>query len=332
MVHHLLPIKHFHIIFTIPEELRDWFYYNQRLCYNLLFRVAYQTIECMAGKGKTGMVATLHTWGSNLSYHPHVHCIVPAGSWLDGKWQFSKGQSTGRFFCDAVALREQYKALFIREFVKLVETNDFYWKSEKVESCPDLFELLQKDLRQAVRKKWTVRIENPVLGTEQIIEYLARYVRRVAITNSRIESITDTHVVINYKQYALQQPGKAPPVGKMEFDGAAFIHQFAQHIPPRGFHKVRYYGIYTFGNKKLKNEIYEQVTQSCLLPYQVPSRKTLIRRQLGHDPDVCTACGAINQFVTTPLVEQPNQGYHLTKNYKTPRIRAGPNGFSHTDL
>ena len=118
----------------------------------------------------------------------------------------------------------------------------------------------------------------------------------------------------------------------MEFDGAAFIQQFAQHIPSRGFHKVRYYGCYAFGNKKLKNEIYQSLTKSCLLPYQVPSRKVLVTRQLGHDSDVCTACGSINQLVTTPLVEQQNQGYHLTKNYKTPRIRAGPNGFSHSDL
>lgn len=92
MTHHLLPLKHFHIIFTIPQELRDWFFYNQRHCYNLLFRVAYQTIQKIAGAGQRGllaqtslpvqtaMVATLHTWGSNLSYHPHVHCIVPAGS------------------------------------------------------------------------------------------------------------------------------------------------------------------------------------------------------------------------------------------------------------
>ena len=136
-------------VYTIPKELRNWFYYNQRLCYNLLFRVAYQTIQAMAGKGQTGMVATLHTWGSNLSYHPHVHCIVAAGSFLNDEWQFSKKQSTGRFFCDAVELRQQYKALFIREFVKLVETEDFFWKGEKVESCPDLFELLQKDVRQA---------------------------------------------------------------------------------------------------------------------------------------------------------------------------------------
>ena len=335
MVHHLLPIKHFHIIFTIPKELRDWFYYNQRSCYNLLFRAAYKTVESMAavgGEGVTGMVATLHTWGSNLSYHPHVHCIVPAGCFKKGKWTYSEGQSklssSGRFFCDAVALRTEYKSLFISHFIDLIERNDFYWKDQLIEQDEDLFQQLRKDLRTASRKKWTVRIENPVLGTEQIIEYLARYVRRVAITNSRIEHVDKTTVTINYKQYHLQKKGKAAPIGTIDFDGATFIQRFAQHIPPSGFHKVRYYGCYAYSNKKLKAEIYQQIKNTPAKPYQKPSTKKLISRLIGHNPDVCSNCGSIGKLVTTPLAEHENQGYHLTRglteNYTITRIRAGP--------
>ena len=259
-----------------------------------------------------------------MAYHPHVHCIVPAGSFQNGQWLFSKGQSNGRFFCDATLLRETYKDLFVKALTELVESNDFFWKGDNIQNDGDLFEQFRKDLRTAVQKKWTVRIENPVLGTEQIIEYLARYVRRVAITNARIEAITDTHVTINYKQYDLQKPGQAPPIGTMEFEGAKFIQRFAQHIPPRGFHKVRYYGIYAFSNKVLKSKIFEQLTQSCQLPYQEPTRKTLITRQLGQDPDVCSNCGSIGNFVTTLLPEEDNKGYHLTKRKTKTQIRAGP--------
>ena len=341
MVHHLLPVKHFHIIFTIPQELRDWFFYNQRLCYNLLFRVAYQTIQSMAGEGLTGMVATLHTWGSNLSFHPHVHCIVPSGSFqkdINGEaWKYSKGQSklleplepleplgSGRFFCDAKVLRERYKTLFIQHFIDLVEGNDIYWKAEIIEQDEDLFSKLREDLRRASRKKWTVRIENPVLGTDQIIEYLARYVRRVAITNSRIEAVTETEVTINYKQYHLQKKGKPAPTDTINFDGATFIQRFAQHIPPSGFHKVRYYGCYNFSKKTLKAKIYTQITKAKVKPYQIPSTKKLIARLIGHDPDVCNNCGSRNTLVTKPLVEQVSQGYHLTRNYNITQIRAGP--------
>ena len=328
MIHHLLPVKHYHIIFTIPQELRPWFFYNQRACYNLLFRVAWMTIQSMAGQGVTGMVATLHTWGSNLSYHPHVHCIVPAGVFQNGKWNYSKGQSTGRFFCDAKQLRERYKALFIQHFVELIEfatpEEPITWKAAEVEKNETLFDQLQQDLKEASRKKWTVRIEKPVLGVEQIIEYLARYVKRVAITNSRIVAVDKTHVTIDYKQYHLQKKGHAAPIGQAKFEGAKFIQQFAQHIPPKGFHKVRYYGCYAYFNKSQKAEIYQSITKQAVPPYQVPDKKVLLGRMLGQDPDVCTNCGSIGTLVTSPLLEQSHQGYHLTKGQRNVRIRAGP--------
>ncbi len=214
--------------------------------------------------------------------------------------------------------------MFVKAFIELVESNDFFWKGDNIQQHLEWFEPLRKDLQTVIRKKWTVRIENPVLGTEQIVQYLARYVRRVAITNTRIEALSDIHVTINYKQYDLQQPGQAPPIGMMEFEGAKFIQRFAQHIPPRGFHKVRYYGIYAFSNKILKSSIYEQLTQSCQLPYQIPTTKTLITRQIGHNPDVCSNCGGIGNFVTILLPAQDNKGYHLTKRKTNMRIRAGP--------
>lgn len=324
MVYHLLPIKHFHIIFTIPQELRDWFYYNQKACYRLLFRVAWKTIETIAGGGKTGMVVALHTWGSNLSYHPHVHCIVPAGSYQDGNWGYRQG-SNNRFFCDARELRATYKRIFIQYFLELVEyAENFTWEAVSIEKDVSLFQNLQQDLAQSCRKEWTVRIENPVLGTEQIIAYLARYVRRVAITNSRILEVSEAKVKISYKQYHLQKQGKPAPQGELSFDGAAFIHRFAQHIPPSGFHKVRYYGLYAYSNKSLKAEVCQQLQQQPVPIYQKPSTRQLLHQLLGHDPEVCTSCGSISSFVISPLVMDCTKGYHLTRQYVIRPIRAGP--------
>jgi len=324
MAHHLLPIKHFHIIFTIPQELRDWFFYNQKNCYSLLFQTAWQTIQQIAGSGKTGMVATLHTWGSNLSFHPHVHCIVPAGAFFEDTWQYRNGNSNPRCFCDATQLRNIYKQIFLKNFLLLVEQEDFFFKSESIHSNSSLFEQLQKDLKQACRKEWTVRIENPVLGVEQLIAYLARYVRRVAITNSRIVSVNETNVVLNYKQYHLQKKGKPPPIGTIGFDGPNFIDRFAQHIPPAGFHKVRYYGCYAYSAKAVKAKCYTAITNQPPPVYKQPSTNQLVEALIGYDPDVCNHCGQIGNFVTIPLQKQSHLGFHLTKPYFIRSVRAGP--------
>ena len=167
-------------------------------------------------------------------YHPHVHCIVPAGFFHQGKWQYRQG-STPNFFCDAKELRQVYKRIFIRHFLEMVEytdstTNTFNWKGVAIEKEEALFSKLQRDFKKSCGKEWTVRIENPVLGVEQIITYLARYVRRVAITNARIAKVSKTKVTLSYKQYHLQKPGKPAPKGTMDFKGAEFIQRFAQHL------------------------------------------------------------------------------------------------------
>ena len=287
----------------------------------MLFEVASKAINQVLG-GKTGMVATLHSWGSNLAYHPHLHVIVAAGSYKNGKWQPSSPNNP-RCFCNATELREQYKKLFLKKLLEVIEFEDLNWKGDSIES-PEIFPKIKQIYHQIQRKKWTVRIENPVLGVEQIIEYLARYVRRVAITNSRIEQVTTDEVIINYKQYALQKKGQPPPIGKREFEGEKFIQQFAQHFMPRRFHKVRYYGFYAFGSKKLKVQIHQKLTGSPPCVYQKPSKKELIKKMLGQDLDLCTNCGVYNALRTELILATPSLIYSLTQGHTLPQIRAGP--------
>lgn len=320
MSHHLLPVKHFHLIFTLPHELKDLIFYNKRHLYNLLFEVAAKTIQTILG-GKIGMVATLHSWGSNLAFHPHLHVIVAAGSWQQEQWKASYPRNPN-CFCPATQLRETYKALFLKRLLEVIELEELNWGKDTIEA-EGLFCKVRRIYHTIQRKKWTVRIENPVLGVEQIITYLARYVRRVALTNSRIESVDDQQVIINYKQYALQQKGKPAPIGKRHFEGAKFLQQFAQHFMPRGFHRVRYYGFYSFSAKSLKATIHEQLSGQPPTPYQVPTKKVLVQKMLGRDIEVCTHCGSIGNFVTTPIPTAPRKMFKLTKRADTP-IRAGP--------
>ena len=131
-------------------------------------------------------------------------------------------------------------------------------------------------------------------------------------------------VTINYKQYALQKPGKPPPIGKMEFEEALFLQRFAQHFMPSHFHKVRYYGCYSFGAKNLKATIYSLITGQQIFPYQAPAKRDLIKKMLGHHPDVCTNCGVFNPFVTEKIFTDPYLLFILTRPNHTCHIRAGP--------
>jgi len=321
MSHHLLPVKHFHLIFTLPHELNDLIFYNKKRLYGLLFQVAAKTVQTILG-GKIGMVSTLHSWGSNLAYHPHLHVIVAAGSWQKDTWQPSNRHNP-RCFCNARKLSAAFKELFLKALLKILENEDLYLGKNTIQQ-PAIFPKIQQIYHDIERKKWTVRIENPVLGIEQIIEYLARYVRRVALTNSRIEEVTKNEVIINYKQYALQQKGKPPPIGQRIFEGEKFIQQFAQHFMPRGFHKVRYYGFYAFGVKQLKSTIHQHLTGKSIFPYQRPTKRELVKKILGEDVDYCINCGIFNAFETETLPTQPNLIFSLTKATPQSNIRAGP--------
>ena len=321
MSHHLLPVKHFHLIFTLPHELNDLIFYNKKRLYGLLFEVANKTVQAILG-GKVGMVSTLHSWGSNLAYHPHLHVIVAAGSWVNGSWQASNRHNPN-CFCNARQLRATFKELFLKHLLLILENETLHWGKVSIQA-PRVFPKIKQLYHQIERKKWTVRIENPVLGVEQIIAYLARYVRRVALTNSRIEEVTKDKVTINYKQYALQKKGQPPPIGKREFEGEKFLQQFTQHFMPRGFHKVRYYGFYAYGAKNLKATIYQQLTGKTPFPYQPPTKKELVKKMLGEDMDVCSNCGVYNTMQTSIIPTDSSLIFSLTKATRHPPTRAGP--------
>ena len=321
IVKHLLPVKHFHVIFTVPHQLNDLFYYNQRKMYDLFFSSAWETIEEVTGNGRSGMVCTLHSWGSNLSYHPHVHCIVPKGTQVGGKW---KGDDLykSRFFVKVELLRDTFKKIFLKQLLYLLDHDGGLYMDGAVVDLFTMEKIRRIYVKVSKIKKWSVRIEAPICGIQQIVAYLGRYIKRVAITNSRILDINKTSVSFSYNIYAKQEQGKAAPKGIKVIEGEKFLQQFSQHILPRYFQRVRYYGIYAFTNKLLKQLAYKSLTGHVAAVYKAPLKRELLRKMLGTDPDRCPVCACYNTLIMYKnILEEPVPRFRMQAHWVNPAVK-----------
>jgi hypothetical protein len=216
----LLPVPYFHVVFTLPSELNSIAIHKPKMIYDALFRAAWETIEAFAGKkSKAGMISILHTWGQNLSLHPHIHCIIPGGT-IDqnGKWKLSK--SNGKFLYPIKAMSKVYRA----KYVAILRA------SELVIAQP-IYDTLFK-------KEWVVYAKRPFGSPKSVVEYLGRYTHKIAISNHRILSIDDHTVTISYKDYRAEGQKKTLTLSHEEF-----VRRFALHILPKRFVRIRHYGI-----------------------------------------------------------------------------------------
>jgi hypothetical protein len=227
----LLPVPYYHVIFTLPHELRPWARRHQKHMYGLLMQSAAHSIIRLAGDvhyvgGLVGVMAVLHTWGSTLAYHPHVHCLVTGGGLLaDGQtWRPARPD----YLVPVKALSRVFRGLFLDRIRR-------QWPDMQLPSSVG-----QKD--------WVVHCKPAVQGTEKVLEYLGRYLHRIAITNHRMLSIEDGNVTFRYKDSRSAQT-KIMTLGTGEF-----IRRFLQHVLPTGVHKVRYYGLWSPSNRpRLRN-------------------------------------------------------------------------------
>jgi len=230
----LLPVSYFHVVFTLPSELNSYCLNNPKALYDLLFLASKQTIEAFACDPKhlgaqMGMISVLHTWGQNLSLHPHVHMIVPGGGVSDaGFWKSVK--SKGQYLFPVKAMSIVYKNKFMELFRQFLNT----------EGRP-----LDNGLRQSLyQKPWVVYAKQPFAGPKQVIEYLGRYSHKIAISNHRILSIDAGKITFRYKDYS--QGGRQKV---LTLDAVEFIRRFSLHILPKGFRKIRHYGLLASRNK-----------------------------------------------------------------------------------
>lgn len=226
----LLNVPYYHVAFTLPAELNIVCPYAPKIIYALLFKTAWSVISGFAANpkflgAKTGMVAILHTWGQNLPLHPHLHCIVPGGGVSpQTKWINARGK--GRYLFPVKAMPKVFRSRFVEGLRKQTELGDALYKR--------LFE-----------KNWVVYCKRPFFGPPQVIEYIGRYTHKIAISNHRIKNIRDSSVTFTAIDY--RHGGKPHPI---TLTGQEFIRRFSQHILPKGFIRIRHYGILSSSMKK----------------------------------------------------------------------------------
>lgn len=229
----LLPVKYFHVVFTVPHDLLELFRFNRKVMYNLLFEKSWQTLCCFAKDPKLlgarlGAIAILHTWDQQLKFHPHIHFIVPAGG-MDNRGFWKKSKQNGEFLFDVKHLSSKFSGMFAEELRRLKRLG----KIKK---------FVPRDL---IKSPWVVYAKQAFGSPESIVEYLGRYTHRVAISNARILNVTNTHVSF---RWCNRKKGYAKEVKTIT--GIDFLERFLDHIVPEGFRRIRHLGFLCPRNKK----------------------------------------------------------------------------------
>lgn len=222
----LLPVPYFHVVFTLPSELRELVRRHQRVLLHVLMTTAADALQALARDphyvgGTLGILAVLHTWTRAMIYHPHVHCLVPGGALVPNarSQALTWRPARGNFLVPVRALSVRFRARFLARLKG---------------ALPDAV------VPTAVwQKPWVVYCKPTVQGGALVLRYLARYVHRVAITDARILAVTQDHVTFSYKDAATHR------WRTMTLPALEFLRRFLQHVLPRGFHKVRYYGLWS---------------------------------------------------------------------------------------
>jgi hypothetical protein len=242
----LLPINYFHAVFTLPEPLRDIAYQNKRLVYELLFKAASETLLTLAADpkrlgAKIGITAVLHTWGSSLVYHPHLHCIVTGGGLANNQWV----RSRPKFLVHVNVL----SARFMYRFLKALRTAHDQGQLTFFGSLQDLTDpgWFAEHLRPLQKIKWVVDVRPPFAGPETVLAYLSRYTHRIAISNRRLVSFDERGVTFRYKDYRAKHRDRWK---SMTLQSDEFIRRFLLHVLPRRFHRIRHYGLFANAQRK----------------------------------------------------------------------------------
>jgi Putative transposase/Transposase zinc-binding domain len=243
----LLPVPYFHFVFALPAAIGAMAFQNKAKVYGLLFKAAAETLIAIAADRKhlgaeIGVLAVLHTWGQNLHHHPHVHCVVPGGGISpDGKrWIASK---LG-FFLPVRVLSRLFRRLFLEGLAAAFEAGELQFFSDLVHlNETNAFAATLAPLRGT---EWVVYAKETFAGREQLLAYLARYTHRVAITNSRLLDVDETHVLFRWKK-GRQRGGHKSKV--MRITTGEFMRRFLLHVMPNGFHRIRHYGFLANGKR-----------------------------------------------------------------------------------
>ena len=291
----VLPVKHYHIIFTVPHSLNDVCLWDDRLYYGILFKSVWETLRSFGYTHygvESGAIAVLHTWGQNLSLHPHIHCLVPAAGFsIKGRWK-NIGKSEDDFLYPVKQLSKAFKGKFLDSLKR---------KLRKINKLSGFNTHIQK----AYATDWVVYSEAPMGGTRQIIRYLGQYTHRIAISNERILKITESEVFFLAKDYR-----DNATVKKTRLRGEEFLRRYIQHILPKGFVRIRRYGIY---NHRVKRNLNLQFTTEDSDFYKLVKQKETEKDKIGVNKTVfsgehiCPYCkqGKMIRLKQLPRIRSP---------------------------
>jgi hypothetical protein len=304
----VLPVGHFHVVFTLPEELKPLMLRNQALLYDLLFRAASQTLLTLAGDrrrlgAQIGFSAILHTWGQNLLFHPHLHCVVTAGGLsFDGEHWVPTRQD---YLLPIKVLGRLFRGKFLATLQELYRSNQLTLRGSTADLAdPRAFAALRDRL---YRTDWIVYAKPPFGGVQQVFQYLGRYSHRVAISNSRLLSMEDGKVAFRYKDYRDGDRWKV-----MTLDADEFLRRFLLHVLPKRFVRIRHYGLMAGCNVATKLH-----QARCLLapaapvaqaphPAPIPTWDQRVLAWTGQDPMRCPRCqGPLTRRDLTENHQQP---------------------------
>ena len=287
-----LNVKHFHIVFTVPDELNPVCLADSLFFYENLFSCVKETL-CAFGYShygvETGAICVLHTWGQNLSLHPHIHCIVPAVG-ITPRGQLKEIGNQGKYLYPVRQLSVAFRGKLLERLKRNLK---------KKNRLPEF----QPIINLCYAKPWVIHSQPSLGNARQVVNYLGQYTHRVAISNTRIKNIDHNGVTFSYKDYRDNANQKL-----MTLTGVEFLRRFALHILPRGFVKIRYFGILTSAYRqqveslKTKPDIF-QLTETK------PER---IARLTGHHPCKCSKCktGTMIPVEIIPRIRSPDNVFY----------------------
>jgi len=278
----LLPVGYFHVVFTLPAEISAIALQNKALVYDLLFRTASETMQIIAADprhlgARIGITAVLHTWGSALTHHPHIHMIVPGGGISrDGERWVSARPA---FLLPVRILGALFRRLFLTRLLALYQEGRLGFFGTMAHLAERRAFL--RHLSPVRKKRWVIYAKPPFAGPEAVLAYLSRYTHRVAISNSRLLRFDDAGVTFRYKDY---RRNGAERQQVMTLEAGEFIRRFLLHDLPRGFHRIRHYGLLASGTRRDNLERARQLLEVAPPAKDAPAEPI-------ETPPSCPCCG-----------------------------------------
>jgi Putative transposase/Transposase zinc-binding domain len=286
----LLPVPYYHLVFTLPAQIADIAYQNKAVIYDLLFKASSETMLTIAADPKhlgarIGILSVLHTWGSAMTHHPHVHMIVPGGGFsLDGKRWIS---CRPRFFLAVRVLSELFRGLFLHKLSAAHRAGElqFFGKHARLID-PQAFAGYLKPLRNT---KWVVYCKRPFGGPKEVLRYLARYTHRVAISNRRLLASDERGITFKWKDYRREGRDRYQV---MTLATHEFIRRFLMHVLPAGFHRIRYYGLLASGHRAENIDRARELLTLPVLPVDAIKAANTTADEPQTAKHTCPHCGA----------------------------------------